>query len=253
MRRSTIALIATTALVLGACAAGTTAEISPAVAAQPNITVNNPDTNQSGIFVSGTGEVTGTPDTVSVDFGVSVLGKTVAEAVEKAAERADALIEALTSNGVERRDITTTNYSIYPEYDYRGNTERLIGYRVTNTVRAKIRQVSEAGDVIDAAVAAAGNDARVSGLRFSIEDDANMVAAAREAAWNDALAKARQLAELSGRTLGPAISITETVSRPPTPIFFQEGEFAATRIATPIEPGTSAVTISLQVHFALGG
>jgi uncharacterized protein YggE len=255
MRRSTTALVATTALVLGACAAGTSAGTSPPVAAQPNITVNSPDTNQSGIFVSGTGEVTGTPDTVSVDFGVSVLGKTVAKAVEKAAERADALIEALTSNGVEQRDITTTNYSIYPEYDYRGNTERLIGYRVTNTVRAKIRQVSEAGDVIDAAVASAGNDARVSGLRFSIEDDADMVAAAREAAWNDALAKARQLAELSGRTLGPAISITETVSRPPTPIFFEGEEAAFTSLAasTPIEPGSSTVTISLQVLFAFGG
>ena len=230
MRRPIIALLAVAGLTLSACAAGTAVGSNPPVAAQPNITVNNPGADQSGISVSGTGEVTGTPDTLSVDIGVSVLGKTVADAVAEAADKADALINVLKDQGVEERDITTANYSIYPEYDYRGNTERLVGYRVNNTVRVKIRDLDRAGDIIDAAVAAA-----------------------REAAWNDALAKARQLAELSGQPLGPVISITETVSRPPTPVFF-EGDFAATRVAsTPIEPGTSSVTISLQVHFALGG
>lgn len=253
MRRPIIALLAVAGLTLSACAAGTAVGSNPPVAAQPNITVNNPGADQSGISVSGTGEVTGTPDTLSVDIGVSVLGKTVADAVAEAADKADALINVLKDQGVEERDITTANYSIYPEYDYRGNTERLVGYRVNNTVRVKIRDLDRAGDIIDAAVAAAGNDARVNGLRFDIENDADLVAAAREAAWNDALAKARQLAELSGQPLGPVISITETVSRPPTPVFF-EGDFAATRVAsTPIEPGTSSVTISLQVHFALGG
>lgn len=230
MRRPIIALLAVAGLTLSACAAGTAVGSNPPVAAQPNITVNNPGADQSGISVSGTGEVTGTPDTLSVDIGVSVLGKTVADAVAEAADKADALINVLKDQGVEERDITTANYSIYPEYDYRGNTERLVGYRVNNTVRVKIRDLDRAGDIIDAAVAAA-----------------------REAAWNDALAKARQLAELSGQPLGPVISITETVSRPPTPVFF-EGDFAATRVAsTPIEPGTSSITISLQVHFALGG
>ncbi len=256
MRRSIIALLAVSGLTLSACAAGTnpaSANNVP-IAAQPNITVNNPGTTQSGISVSGTGEVTGTPDTLSVDIGVSVLAETVADAVVEAADKADALISVVKDMGVEERDITTADYSIYPEYDYRGNTERLIGYRVNNTVRVKIRDLDNAGDVIDAAVAAAGNDARVNGLRFDIEDDADLVAAARQAAWNDALAKATQLAELSGQALGPVISITETVSRPPTPVFF-EGDFAAATqaVSTPIEPGTSTVTISLQVHFALGG
>jgi hypothetical protein len=237
-RLHTIAVVGGLALLLAACGA------------TPEVTVNNAETAHTGISVSGMGEVTGTPDTVEVDLGVSVLEETVDQAASTAAERAESLIAALTSNGVAEEDITTTDYSIYPEYDYSSNTERLVGYRVNNTVRAKIRDIETTGTVIDAAVAAGGDDATVNGLSFSIEDNDELVAAAREAAWNDAMAKATQLAELSGQTLGEATSITETVSMPPVPIPYAE-EAAADRALTPIEPGTSAVTITLQVQFAL--
>ena len=248
MQRSTISILAAAAIGLAACTAGQeTAQL-------PNITVNTGET-QSGISVSGTGEVTGTPDTVTVNIGVSVRGETIAEASALAAEKADALINSLTSSGVDPDDITTTNYSIWPEYDYRNNREKLIGYRVDNTVRAKIRDVGEAGNVLDSAVEAGGDAVRVNGLSFSIEDDSEMIEAARQVAWNDALAKAQQLADLSGQTLGPAITISESFSRAPTPIPFQsfETDTAALFASTPIEPGTSAVTITIQVQFALEG
>jgi uncharacterized protein YggE len=240
-RLHTIAVVGGLALLLAACGA------------TPEVTVNNAETAHTGISVSGMGEVTGTPDTVEVDLGVSVLEETVDQAASTAAERAESLIAALTSNGVAEEDITTTDYSIYPEYDYSGNQERLVGYRVNNTVRAKIRDLDTTGTVLDAATAAAGDEARVSGLRFSLEDNADLVAAAREAAWDDALAKATQLAELSGQTLGAATSITETVSIPPVPIPYATDAAGAERATTPIEPGTSAVTITLQVEFGFQG
>jgi hypothetical protein len=242
-RRSTFAIIGGLAVVLAACG-GTTPQA---------ITVNNSEESQMGISVTGMGEVTGTPDTVEVDLGVSILAPTVAEATSLAAEKADSLIAALTSNGVAREDIATTDYSIYPEYDYSTNAQRLLGYRVSNTVRAKIRNVQETGAVLDSVSTAAGDEVRISGLRFSIEDNAALITAAREAAWNDAFAKATELAELSGQTLGAATSISETVSNPPVPIPYAADEAGAERAVTPIEPGTSAVTITLQVEFAFEG
>ncbi len=214
------------------------------------ITVNTSSEARTGISVSGIGEVTGTPDTLQLDIGVSALADTVDQATAVAAERATAVISALTSNGVAEDDITTTDYSIYPEYDYSGNQERIVGYRVNNTVRAKLHDIENAGTVIDAATAAGGDEARVNGLNFSIEDDAELISAAREAAWNDALAKATQLAELSGQTLGAATSIVETVSNPPIVFPYAADETAGGDGATtPIEPGTSTVSIGLQVEF----
>jgi uncharacterized protein YggE len=245
-RRYTIAAIAALALLAAAC--GTAAGSTP-----QEITVNTSAETSSGISVTGMGEVTGTPDTVEVGLGVSVLAETVDAAAATAAEKAQALIDSLTSNGVAEEDITTTDYSIYPEYDYSSNTERLVGYRVNNTVLAKIRDIDTTGTVIDGAVDAGGDDVTVNGLSFSIEDNEELVSAAREAAWNDAMAKATQLAELSGQTLGEATSITESVSMPPVPIPYALEEAAADRVTTPIEQGTSAVTITLQVQFGLAG
>jgi uncharacterized protein YggE len=241
-RLSAVAMLGALALFLTACSA-----------TPQEITVNTSPEAKSGISVTGLGEVTGTPDTVEVDLGVSVLGATVSEATSTAATKADAVIAAMTANGVAEEDITTTNYSIYPEYDYSNNQQRLVGYRVNNTVRAKIRDVEQAGPVLDEVSAAAGDDVTVSGLRFSIEDDAELLAAARQAAWNDALAKATQLAELSGQSLGVATSITETVTMPPVyPVDYARDAFGgAEAAATPIEPGTSTVTITLAVDFAL--
>ena len=244
MRRSTMALVAVSALVLAACTASSSEP--------PVVNVTGAGGNLTGITVTGTGEVTGTPDTVEVTLGVSVLADTVQEAAATAAQKADALISALTDGGVAPEDITTTDYSIYPEYDYSNNTELLVGYRVSNTVRAKIRNVDEVGSLLDAATAAGGDDTLVSGLQFSIDDDAELLEAARAAAWDDALAKATQLAELSGQELGKAISINETVSSTQPPVFYEAagGDRAS---ETPIEPGTSVVTINLSVNFALAG
>lgn len=243
MKRSTLVIIAVSAIALAACSGQSNA------GSQTTTPINNGSGGQmAGISVSGMGEITGTPDTISVDLGVSVLGDTVDDATSRAADAANALIDSLRANGVEAKNITTTNYSISPEYDYRGEKERLIGYRVNNTVRARISDVTNSGSVIDDATKAAGDAARVNGISFSIEDDAAMVEAAREAAWNNAFAKATQLAELSGQKLGPVVSINESVSRPPVPMEFSR--LQAADAATPIQAGTASVSIELQVEFA---
>jgi hypothetical protein len=205
-----------------------------------------------GITVSGVGEVTGAPDTVEVDVGVSVLADTVAEASAVAAERSQAMIASLSSEGVAEADMTTFDYTIQPEYDYSGNKQRLTGYRVSNTLRAKVREIDGTGAIVDSVSAAGGDHSRINGLRFSIDDKAKLETAAREAAWNDALARATQLSALSGQALGPATSITETVRNPVVPVRMMTDMAMANEVGTPIQPGTSTVSVTLQVEFALG-
>ena len=204
------------------------------------------------ITVSSVGEANGVPDTVEIDVGVSVLARTVAEATKTAAESGDAVVAALTAGGVAETDVSTTEYTIEPEYDYSGNQQRLLGYRVGNTMRAEMRDVTRAGEIVDSVSAAGGDHSRVRGLRFSVEDDAALEASAREAAWNDAVAKATQLARLSGQTLGRATSITETVRSPAVPVRMMAADMAMSEGATtPIQPGTTTVTVDLRVEFAV--
>lgn len=219
----------------------------------PNVTVENSEAGAapSGITVSGTGEVYGTPDTLQMRFGVSVLRPTVQQAVADAAALADGLISTLTSSGVATDDIQTANYSINPEYDYSSEQQKLIGYRVDNTVVAKIRDLDSAGSVIDATVSSVGNEIQVSGVSFSIEDDTELIAAARAAAWDDAHAKAQQLAELAGTTLGDAVAISESFANvEPIPVYRDFAVDEAGAFETPISSGQQEVAVTLQVQFA---
>lgn len=245
MRRTATAIIAL-GLVLAACGNATTTPL-----AQPAGTEG--ETMLNTISVSGTGEVTGTPDTLIVDLGVAVLRSGVDQANSDAAALATAVIDAVKAMGVEERDIQTTNYAIWPEYDYGNNTQTLRGYRVTNTISIKIRDLDKAGATIDAATAAGGDDAVVNGIRFDMEENGALITAAREAAWNDAKGKAEQLASLAGVGLGRAVSITESTSSTPPPIVYREMAAADEAGATPIQPGEQVVSVTVNVSFAIEG
>jgi uncharacterized protein YggE len=201
-----------------------------------------------GIVVSGVGEATGSPDLAQVDLGVSVLGSTVAEASTTATTSAGSVIEALTRGGVAHDDIRTVEYSIRPEYEYSESQPRLVGYRVSNTMRAVLRDLTGIGPLLDSVSAAGGDNSRVDHLEFGVHDETALAAAAREAAWIDAMAKATQLADLAGQRLGRAMSITETAGAPPVPV---RAMAEVARASTPIQPGTTAVTVTLQVEFEL--
>jgi uncharacterized protein YggE len=242
IRTSIVAVIGALALVATACT--------------PSVTVENTGANAQGspvgISVQGTGKIAGTPDTLTISFGVAVTEDSVTAAVASAAESADAVMAALASAGVADDDIQTSNYSIYPQYDYRNDTQELVGYQVNNTVTAKVRDLDAAGAIIDDVAAAGGDTVIVSGVSFSIEDNEELVEAARAAAWEDANTKAEQLADLSGVTLGSPISIVETFSSPPVPIAFNEASLTAVAdTVTPIAPGTQQVAVTLSVEYAI--
>ena len=231
-------LIAGLALVLAACGEGTNV-----------ITAGEGDA--VGITVSGEGRVAGTPDTLTLNIGINLERDSVSTATDDAARLASNLIDALVAEGVEEADMQTANYSIYPVYDYRNDTRRLLGYRVSNDVRVKIRQLDRAGEIIDRAAAQGSDEVVVQGVSFSLDDNELLVVAAREAAWTDARNKAEQLAGLAGVSLGEPTSISESFSAP-VPIQRYALEAAADGASTPIQPGELDVSITIEVTFGLG-
>ncbi|MBA4181552.1 MAG: hypothetical protein C0506_13260 [Anaerolinea sp.] len=224
-----------------------------ATACTDGTTVNTAPADVSGITVTGRGEVEAPSDTGFFDVGVQVTAATVEDARNRAAASADAVIKSLKSNGIDQKDIKTTNLSIQPQYDYKNGSEpKITGYIVTNTVEAKVRKLENFSKIIDDAVKAGGNDARLQGIRFGIEDNEKLIEQAREAAMKDAKKKADQLAKLGGVSLGDPAAINETQTTEPPPKFARA--VPATGLAdaaTPIEPGTGAVIVQISVRWAL--
>jgi uncharacterized protein YggE len=210
---------------------------------------------ESGIAVTGRGEVKGRPDTVTIQIGVSVMRRTVVEATRDATALARALTDALTAGGVAERDIQTSNLSINPNYEYPPNRQpKLTGYTFANTMFVTIRDVDAAGGIIDGAVAAAGDSAVLQGVHFALDDDTTAIVEARAAAYASARAKAVQLAALAGVGLGAAVAIEELetgpgVPMPPSPRMMR---MAAAEAGPPISAGEVTTTILVSVRFAIG-
>lgn len=219
-------------------------------------TVNVPSTTDTtGVSVSGHGEVQAPPDTGYLDIGVQVTKPTVAEARDAAATSASAVIDSIKKDGVDAKDIQTTNLSIQPQMDYsKPNVAPTVtGYTVTNTVTVKIRKLDDFNKIFDDAAAAGGDSARVQDVRFGIENNQALLQQARAAAMNDAKAKAQDLAKAGGVTLGKVISITESQSSPPPPVYAKTALAAPATggQSTPIETGTNSVVVDVQVRYAV--
>ncbi len=204
-----------------------------------------------GITVTGNGEAEAAPDTAHADLGISILAPTAQEASDAAANAAKALIDALTSQGVDSADIKTVGYSLAHEYEWTDKGRKDLGFRAMNTVKATIRDTATAGVVIDSVISAAGDAATISNISFSISDDKALQAQARDAAWADATARAGQLASLAGITLGNVSQVTELdhVGGPPMPMARMAAMEAG---STPIEAGTQKVRVTLRARFDIG-
>ena len=206
------------------------------------------------IHVNGSGSVTGEPDVATLDLGVSVEKETVVEAREEAASAMTALINSLQANNVAEKDIKTENFSIYPQYDYTDDGRELRGYRVNNTVRAKVRDLATLSDVIDGAAGAGGDNIVINSIQFMIDDTTPLQTKARSLAVEDAEAKAQTLAKASGVRLGEPVTITESTYFEGPPIAFAMAEEAfddAARSSTPIAPGELTVTVTVTVVYEI--
>ncbi|MGD0116123.1 MAG: SIMPL domain-containing protein [Dehalococcoidia bacterium] len=217
------------------------------------VTLAAQDNNTQGITVSGEGKVSGTPDVAVLSLGVSSVKPTVKEARDDAAGTMQNVINAIKGDGVADKDVQTTQYNISPEYDYPPNASpKLTGYRVTNTVTIKVRDVNTTSQVLDDVTAAGGDIVQVQGITFTIDNPETLQDQARGDAVTDAKARAQRIADSAGVTLGAPISISEGTNVPAVPVFAGAANgSAAVAPSTPIETGQLDVDITVQVVFAI--
>lgn len=210
-----------------------------------------------GVSVVGEGRVTGTPDTLRATVGVEVTRPAVDAALATANERATAVIAAVRDQGVAEEDIQTRDVSIRPQHGEprpEGGQPSIEGYVASNLVEVKIRQIDRAGAVLQAVADAGGDSTRIHGVSFTLEDNQQLLEAAREAAFADARAKAEQYAELAGSDLGGLVAVSEqTTNRPPAQQFggSEAARDAVAAPAPPVEPGQQEVSVRVEARWNL--
>ena len=202
------------------------------------------------ITVTGTGNVSGVPNQLSLSMGVQTTAGSVATALRQANQAVRAVTSALGRTGVSASDIQTSGLSIYPNYS--GSSGVPSGYQVSEQLTVTLRRLSTAGSQISAAARAGGNATVIDGVSLNLSDTGTLLAAARAKAVADAKAKATAYARALGRPLGAVVSMSEAPPAQPFQPLPYAVPSAARAPSVPVHPGTQQVSVSVTVIFALG-
>jgi len=198
------------------------------------------------ITVVGTGQVKGTPDVADLSIGVEAQAASAVDALSTVNDRAQKVLDVLHDAGVDDADVQTNGLSVNPTYDDRSHVD---GYAASNSVIARIRDLSKAGAIVDAAAAKAGDNIRVNSITFSIDDDSALLAAARTKAVKRARVQAAQLADAAGVSVGDVLTIDEQTTA--SPITRYSTADAAGAASAPVSPGTETLSVTATVVFAI--
>jgi uncharacterized protein YggE len=202
------------------------------------------------ITVSATGTTTVVPDAVRVSATVSVLGKSSKEALASAGTTSTEIRKALFSNKIATKDVASQSISVNPEYTYPNNgTPVLSGYRATQSFTITVRAASTAGAVVDAIVAAGGDNVQINNASPFVLDSDKATEIAREFAVKRAKAKAASYAKLLGVKLGKVVYLNEDSAPSVYPVYVASAK--AEDASTQIDLGEQKIAVSVTVRWAL--
>jgi len=206
------------------------------------------------ITISGEGKVVATPDLAVINLGYLVEKKNVTDAQKDNTDKINALIKNLKDLGIQAKDIKTTNYNVYPQYDYADGKQILRGYQVSQNVEVKVRDSEKISTVLDLVGSLGLN--QVGGLTFQIDEPEIYQQEARIKALANAKEKAKDLAAVMGVKLGKIISFNED-TYPVSPIYSYAksealgmgGDMAAPALS--VESGSQEIIVNASISYEL--
>lgn len=216
---------------------------------------------ENTMSVSAEGKVKAVPDLATVNLGVITQGPTAPQVQEDNTKKINKIIDYVKKQGISKDDISTSQFNIYPQYDYTGGRNNIIGYQLNQTITVKIKGVDKStetlGKILQGSISEGANE--IYGVSLSFDDPDELRQQAREKAIIKSKEKAKELAEVAGLKLGKVVSVSETVGAyPPIPIYADYGgrggaggvglESAA---APNVEPGSQDVIENMTVVFEI--
>lgn len=220
-------------------------------AAKEHAYIGEPYAERDTIVIGAEGKVTALPDIASLSIGVTVEKKTVAEAQKESTDKMNAIIAKVRELGVAAEDIKTVDYSIYPQYDWVDDRQVERGFRVTQGVQVKIRDLSKIGATLAAAGEMGAN--QVGGVAFTIDDPEELRQQARLKGLEAAQRKAQALAEAAGVKLGRVVGFSESEGYVPGPMYYESVQDQGSGGASmpSVQSGSQDVTVDVSVTYEL--
>jgi uncharacterized protein len=200
------------------------------------------------LSVTGEATVSVPPDLAEVDGGFTSEAKTAREASDASNTAMGKVLLALKAAGIEEKDIQTSRLSLQPQTQNAPNRPpAIVGYRASNHVTIRLRDVTKVASVIDMLVGAGAND--IGGINFMVSAASKLLDEAREQAFADAHRKAEIYAKAAGVTLGTPLSISE--GNASVPMFRSKMMPMAPMAAAPVAQGEETLSVTVNVSWAI--
>jgi uncharacterized protein len=201
------------------------------------------------ISVSGEGTVSVPPDLALIDGGVTSEARTAREASDANNAAMTKVLAALKGAGIDGKDIQTSRLSLQPQYAQAPNKQgvnTISGYRASNRVTLRLRDVTKVAGAIDTLVSSGANE--IGGINFMVAQASKLLDEARTEAVADARRKAEIYAKAAGVTLGAPVSISEDSGSGPAPMAFRKMGVAA---SAPVAQGEETLRVNVSVSWAI--
>ena len=209
------------------------------------------EADQPPSFISVTGEarISVPPDLAQIDAGVTSEAKTAREASDANNAAMGKVLLALKGAGLDEKDYQTSRLSLQPQYSSAkaGSPATISGYRASNRVTIRLRDVTKVANVIDTLVTAGANE--IGGINFMVSQASKLLDDAREQAVADARRKAEIYAKAAGVTLGAPLSISEDGAA--QPLFRAKLATPMAAAPTPIAQGEETLSITVGMTWAI--
>jgi hypothetical protein len=210
---------------------------------------------REGLTVQGNSQMTVAPDNAIVYLLIQTKDNSAEEAKNKNSEISDGVLTELIKLGLERKDIQTENYNIYPDYKWINNQQISNGYVASNYIKIETKDFDKIGRIVDVSVDA-GALVNYINFELSIEKSNQYKAEVLENATKDARTQAEAIASGLGKRVGNVISVTTNDYNYYPYRFYDNMEMVASssemkEAATNIAPKNLDITANVQVVFKI--
>jgi uncharacterized protein YggE len=207
-------------------------------------------TSSSGatITVTGSGTVTGKPNTMSFQVGVQNEAATAKQALAQNNAQMSALEASLLNHGITKKNMQTSGLDIYANTNANGT---ITGFSVEDDLNVVTHRLDSAGAALDAAANAVGNNIVLNGVTFSISNQSKLLASARARAIENAHTEAAQIAKGAGTSVGDIARVTDQENSGTTGVVYPENNFASAARSVPVQSGSQSISVQVNVVYHL--
>jgi len=216
--------------------------------------------NQSTVSVYGIGTVSVQPDIIQMSITLSNVAQTTKIAQEEVSRMVRQALQILKEANIEDKNINTASLSFSSEYEY--TTKRiLVGQRAEQRITFSIEGIKDDNEkvsgIIDKLIQI--NGIELNQVNYSVKNTTEYFIKSRELAFEKAVEKANQYAELSKLKIIKVLGITDQGTQQVSPMsnriynqqLFYDDAKASSGGSTVLPIGELEITTNILVLFLL--